>query len=44
MDEKELIAKAELGTYLDGLKDAQYMTTRKIKQAIKIIIESNDEF
>lgn len=40
MDENELLAKYELGTYLDGLKDALDMTKAEIRQAIKIILEA----
>lgn len=39
MDKDELLAKEELATYLDGLRDALYMTKPQIKRAIKIIVE-----
>lgn len=39
MDKDDLLAKYELNTYLDGLRDALYMTKLQIKRAIKIIEE-----
>ena len=40
MDKDELLARYELSTYLDGLRDALEMTKPQIKKAIKIIEES----
>jgi len=37
---KELLAKQEMRTYLDGLTDALDMTKPQIKKAILTIIES----
>lgn len=42
MDKDELLAKHELGTYLDGLYDALNMSKPQIKKAIKIIVENGD--
>jgi hypothetical protein len=39
MSEDELLAKYELGTYLDGLRDSLEMTKSEIRKAIKIIEE-----
>lgn len=44
MTEQELMAKCELSTYLDGLKDAQYMSKADLQKAIKTIQESNITF
>ena len=40
LTKKELLASAELATYLDGLKDAQLMTPAELKRAIKIVQEA----
>jgi hypothetical protein len=40
---EELLARYELGTYLDGLRDALKSTKPEIKRAIKIIVESETE-
>lgn len=37
---KELLARYELSTYLDGLRDALNMSETEIKKAIKTIEES----
>lgn len=37
MDKQDLLAKAELGTYFQGLCDALDMTKPQLKKAIKII-------
>lgn len=42
INRNDLLAKAELSTYLDGLADALSMTKPEIRQAIKIIIEAED--
>lgn len=39
MTKEYILAAAELGTYLDGLKDALKMTKPEIRKAIKIIQE-----
>lgn len=39
MQKEELLANHELGTYLDGLRDALGMTKSQIKRAIDIIEE-----
>jgi hypothetical protein len=39
-DEEELLARYELSTYLDGLRDALELTKAEIKKAIKIIEEA----
>lgn len=39
----ELLARAELGTYLEGLADALVMSKPEIRKAIKIIIGVDDE-
>ena len=39
MSENELLDKHEMGTYLDGLRDALEMTKPEIRRAIKIIEE-----
>lgn len=41
MDEQQLLDKHEFGTYLDGLYDALTMSKAEIRQAIKIITESD---
>lgn len=40
MTGQELIDKHELGTYLDGLRDALSMNKNEIRKAIKVIEES----
>lgn len=44
LDKEELLAKYELGTYLNGLQDALYMTKPEIRRAIKTIIESEEDY
>lgn len=43
MDSKEeILAKAQLGTYLEGLCDAYGMTKKQIEKTIDIIVENDD--
>lgn len=40
MDEQEILDNHEMGTYLDGLRDALKMSKAEIKRAIKIIVNA----
>lgn len=43
IDKKELLAKAELGTYLEGLTDARDMTRKELEKAIDLIVNAPTE-
>lgn len=40
MTKEDLLANQEVGTYLDGLRDALEMTKPQLRKAIKIIEEN----
>ena len=40
MDKEELLAKEELSTYLDGLKDALEMSKPELRKVIKFLMEN----
>jgi hypothetical protein len=39
LTKQEILASHEVGTYLDGLRDALGMTHKEILRAIKIIVD-----
>ena len=40
IDKKELLAKQELGTYLEGLADARDMTEKELEKAIDLLVNA----